>query len=276
MLNSKTISIFAMLVCLPQHALALDLASYRAVYDLQPVRIEQGGKVQPIDGELAYEVAGSQCAGWTVFTQLKNRMAQAEQGLQTTGIKSRSYETDDGLSMTVSQQESVDGRLADDSEVKIGKAEASAESKGNISGSKTSSFSLKPEVIFPTEHQRRLLAAAAKGLTRDVSMVYDGSDAEKTFRIITFISKRHEPAAQPRDDLSSLASLASWTFQLGYYPAADEQADTPEFQTTFNMFENGITTEMLFDYGAYAMKAKILQLQMMPAAPCPTTVQKPQ
>ena len=274
MLKHKTICIFAMLVCLQQQALAIDLASYRAVYDLQPVRIEQGGKAQPIDGELAYEVAGSQCAGWTVSTQLKNRMAQAEQGLQTTDIKSRSFESDDGLSMTVSQQESVDGRLSDDSEIKIGKVEVSAESKGTISGSKASSFSLTPEVIFPTEHQRRLLAAAAKGLTRDVSTVYDGSDNEKTFRIITFISKRHEPAAQPRDDLSSLASLASWTFQLGYYPAADEQADTPEFQTTFNMFENGITTEMLFDYGTYAMKAKILKLEMMPAAPCPTTLQK--
>ena len=260
-----------MLVCFPQHALAIDLASYRAVYDLQPVRIEQGGKVQPIDGELAYEVAGSQCAGWTVSTQLKNRMAQAEQGLQTNDNKSRSFETDDGLSMTVSQQESVDGRLSDDSEIKIGKAEASAESKGNISGSKTSSFSLKPEVIYPTEHQRRLLAAAAKGLTRDVSTVYDGSDNEKTFRIITFISKRHEPAAQPRDDLSSLTSLASWSFQLGYYPAADEQADTPEFQTTFNMIENGITTEMLFDYVASAMTAKILELEMSPAEHCTTT-----
>jgi hypothetical protein len=274
MLNSRTITIFAVLACVAQPALAMDLASYRAVYDMQPARIEQGGKLQPIDGRLAYEVAGSECAGWTVSTQLRNRIAQPEQGLQTTDIKSRSYETDDGLSMTVTQQESVDGRLSDDSEIKIAKAGAGAQSKGSISGSKSLSFSLKPDVIYPTEHQRRLLAEAAKGVTRDVSTVYDGSDNEKVFRIVTFISKKHEPTAQTQDDLSSLASLASWTFQLGYYPVADEQADTPEFQTTFNMFENGVSTEMLFDYGSYAMKAKILQLQMLPAAPCPTTEQK--
>lgn len=263
-----------MLVCLPQQAFAMDLASYRAVYSLQPVRIEQGGKVQPIDGELAYEVSGSKCAGWTVSTQLKNRMAQAEQGMTTTDIKSRSYETDDGLSMTVSQQEGVDGKLSDDSEIKISKAQANAESKGTISGSKSLNFTLKPDVIFPTEHQRRLLADAAKGLNRDVSTVYDGSDDDKVFRIVTFISKKHDPMPQQRADLSSLSSLAYWTFQLGYYPAADAQADTPEFQTTFNMFENGVTTEMLFDYGNYAMKANILQLQMMPAAPCPVAEQK--
>ncbi|HEY5363385.1 MAG TPA: DUF1849 family protein [Aestuariivirga sp.] len=271
MIHTKTITIFTLLLCLPQPAFAMDLASYRADYDLQPVRIEQGGKVQPIDGQLAYEVAGSDCAGWTVSTQIKNRIAQAEQGLQTTDIKSRSFETDDGLSMTVSQQESIDGKLSDDSEIKVAKPEIGAPSKGNLNGSKSLNFSLNPEVIYPTEHQRRLLAAAAKGLTRDVSTVYDGSDGEKVFRIVTFISKKHEATAQPRGDLSALDSLASWTFQLGYYPVTDEQADTPEFQTTFNMFENGVSTAMVFDYGNYAMKATISKLEMLPATPCPVS-----
>ena len=247
---------------------AMELASYRAVYDLQPVRIEQSSKSQPIDGQLAYEVMGSNCAGWKVATRLMNRTSFIDQGMRVTEVKSQSFEPSDGLSMSISQQESVDDKLADDAQIKVRKAMSNAIAKGEVSGSKSLNFSLPPDVIFPTQHQIKLLAAAEQGLSRDVSTVYDGSEGAKQFRIITFIGKRRAPADTQNKELSSLSNLASWSFQLGYYPVDDEQIDTPEFQATFNMYENGVSTEMLFDYGSYAMKAHVTKFEVLPVSVC--------
>ena len=268
MLKTFFIATAPLLLISATHSFAMDLASYRAVYDLQPVRIEQGSKAQPIDGRLAYEVTGSNCAGWTVASHLLNRTVQAEQGMRVSEIKSQSFEPADGLSMSVSQQESIDDKLADSAEIKIGRLSAGSEAKGILSGSKSLNFSLGSDVIFPTQHQKKLLQAAQDGLTRDVSMVYDGSDGAKQFRIITFIGKKRSPAESQDKNLSSLATLASWSFQLGYYAADNSQSESPEFQATFNMYENGVSTDMLFDYGTYAMKAHVTQFESLPSSAC--------
>jgi len=268
MLHTKVITTIGFLLCLTQQAMATDFASYRAVYELQPIRIDQGLKVTPIDGELAYEVNGSECAGWTVTSDLLNRSAEAELGMRVSEIKSQSFETNDGLLMTVSQQETVNSHLVDNQEIKIHKDAPDATASGTVAGSKSLNFTIASGSIFPTQHQKKLLEAAMKGETRDVSNVYDGSDGSKQFRIVSFIGKKHPAAEQSRPELAPLSKLASWSLQLGYYPIDDSQTETPEFQATFNLFENGISTEMLFDYGSYAMRAKLSKLEILAAPKC--------
>jgi len=276
MLKTKIILSSAVLFNISGASLATDLVNYRAVYDLEPTHIDQGVKAQPIDGKLAYEVAGSDCLGWTVTSDLINRTSEQEMGFRVSESKSRSYESGDGLSMTVSQQELLNDRLSEDDEIKVQRTTTSDEAKGSMSGSKKLEFTLAPDLIFPTQHQKHLLAAAAKGETHDVSQVYDGSDGVKQYRIITFIGPKRPPQEQAQPELAGLSKLASWVFQLGYYSMDDIQADAPEFQATFIMYENGLSTEMLFDYGNYAMKAKYSHMELLPTPPCEAVVAKPQ
>ena len=276
MMRTKSNILFVFLLCLSSPVKAMELASFRAVYDLQPARIDQGSKSQPIDGKLAYEVSGADCAGWTVTSQYLNRSSQAEQGLRTAQIKSRSFETPNGLSISVSQQQSVDDKLVDDQQIKARRQSAGAVINGSVTGSKTLNFQLAAGVLYPTQHQKKLLELAQQGITRDVSTIFDGSDGAKLFRIITFIGKKRPPTEQLKPELAPLSKLASWPFQLGYYSNDDDQTDAPEFQISFNMFENGISTEMLFDYGSYALKSQISRLEMMAAAPCISSEEQPQ
>jgi len=255
---------------------AMELSNYRAIYSLEPSRIEQGMKITPIDGRLAYEVVGSNCLGWTVISDLVNRSAQQDQGLRLSEIKSHSFETPDGLRMSVSQQEIVNERLVDDQEVKAIKPALKSVGKVALTGSKTLNFDLAAEAIYPTQHQQKLVEAAMRGETRDVSTIYDGSDGSKQFRVVTFIGKKRPPAEQSQPELASLSKLASWSFQLGYYALNDGQGESPDFQATFNMFENGVSSEMLFDYGSYAMKAKITKLENLNSPPCEVEKAKPQ
>jgi len=276
MLQNKIIPPLAALLVFAHAAAAQELANYRAVYDMEPTYIEQGVKAMPLDGQLAYEVTGSDCKGWTVTSDLVNRATDQATGLRVSEIKSRSFETGDGLTMTVSQQESLNDRLTDDQEIKYTREAVNSEGAVNITGSKVLSFKIPPEALLPTQHQKHLLDIANKGATHDVSLVYDGSDGDKQYRIISLIGPKRLPVTQTAHELSGLSNLASWSFQLGYYPIDDNKSDTPEFQASFIMYENGVSTEMLFDYGTYTMKAKYTHLELLPAPACPSTDKKPQ
>ncbi len=254
-------------------AAAVELGTYRALYAFQPSRVEQGAVSQPIDGEIAYEVRGSDCAGYTVDSNFLNRFIDGDSGTRVIDLKSTSFESSDGLQLQVSQSQTVNKQLADQENITVKRTAPGTDAQGNLTGSKKDSFTVKGEMLFPTAHQKKLLAEAAAGVKRDVSLVYDGSDGKKQFRIITFIGNKREPGTYPKDlanpEAAKLQTMASWPFQLGYYPVDNPNAEEPEFQATFNMYENGVTTEMLFDYGNYAMKGQLTKLDLVPPEPCP-------
>ena len=255
-----------------QQVQALDLATYRALYEFEPARVDQAAQSRPIDGRLAYEVAGSECAGYTIDSRFANRFSDAEQGARTIDLQSSTYESSDGLQLEVTQKQLVNGETADDQRISIARDGLSAAGKGEIKSNKPKTFSLSPEVLFPTAHQKKLLSLAQAGATRDVTSLYDGSDGDKQYRVVTFIGKRRPRGTYEADAknpaLNDLLQQDSWSFQLGYYPLDDGQAEAPEFQANFNMYENGVSTEMLFDYGSYAMRGKITRLEMTTADKC--------
>lgn len=277
-MTSKLIAAGAMLL-LAMPAQAAQFAAYRALYTLEPARIDQSSTAVPLDGRVAYEVTGSECAGWSVDMRFATRFADGEKGSKIIDSRSHTFETADGLSMEANQQQYVNDSLADDQHISVHRATLGAEADAQQTGSKDAKFKVGPDMIFPSQHQAKLLAEAAAGQTRDVSMVYDASDGDKQFRIVTFIGKKREAgqtkADADKDFLAPLKKLANWPFQLGYYPTGDGQADSPEFQATFNMYENGITTEMVFDYGSYALKGTIASLELLPQDPCPGQAAQP-
>ncbi len=253
-------------------AAAMDLAVYRALYEFEPARIDQSSSTKPVDGRLAYEVRGSECAGFTIDSRFANRFIDGEQGSRLVDLQSSTFESSDGLQMEITQKQQVNKDPADDSRISVSRDAATAEGRGQVKGDKPKSFTLATDILFPTAHQKKLLALAQSGATRDVSTVYDGSDGEKQYRIVTFIGKRRPPGSYESDVSNPVAkdlkTQSSWSFQLGYYPLDDKQAEAPEFQATFNMYENGVSTEMLFDYGNYAMRGKISRLELLPAETC--------
>ena len=259
--------------------LALDLATYRALYEFEPARVDQAAQSKPIDGRLAYEVAGSECAGYTIDSRFANRFSDGEQGDRTIDLQSSTHESSDGLQLEVTQKQLVNGEPADDQRISIARDGISAAGKGDIKGNKPKEFSLAEDILFPTAHQKKLLGLAQAGATHDVTNLYDGSDGERQYRVVTFIGKRRPSGTYDTDAknpaLNDLLKQDSWSFQLGYYPLDDKQAEAPEFQANFNMYEDGVSTEMLFDYGSYAMRGKITRLEMTTPDKCEGTQQRP-
>ena len=55
---------------------------------------------------------------------------------------------------------------------------------------------------------------------------------------------------------------------ISYY-AAEGSSETPEYQVTFDMYENGVATGLMLDYGDFVLSGKLTELTMLDVPECP-------
>ncbi len=251
---------------------AASLAPHRAVYDLDMLKSEKSSGFSSIKGRMAYELIGSTCEGWTVNFRIANEFAQTEGDTRLIDSQSTSWESSDGLEFRFSQTEFLNNQKQTEKRVNVARASGTVPAEGKISEPEAKEFKLPTDTVFPMVHQFRLLEAAEKGQTRDTSMIYDGSDMDKSFQAITFIGAKHLPGTIPADlenkQAEPLKTLNSWPITISYYPAEDKSADTPSYQVNLNMYENGVSTAITLDYGSFALKGQLANLEMLKAEPC--------
>jgi hypothetical protein len=254
-------------------AQASAVAPHRAVYDLQLLRTTQGANVGNVSGRMAYEVSGSECDGWTVSFRLVNRFDYKEGSPRLFDTQSSSWETGDGTEMNYSEKEFVDSKQESEKRVSVVRAGKDSAGEVSITLPQAKKTSIPPETIFPMRHQLRLMEAAAKGETRDVSLVYDGSDEEKTVRAISTIGKKVNAGEGKKDQdnaqAAPLQSLPSWPVTIGYYSTDEENSETPLYQINFDMYENGVSNSLVMDYGSFALSGKLAHLELLKAETCP-------
>lgn len=251
-------------------AAASSIASHRAVYDLSLARASEGAGMSSVTGRLAYEVQGSACEGWTVNFRMANRFAPAEGEVRMTDMQSTSYESGDFLDMRYTHKEFVNGSLMTESRIKASRAGVAAEGLAEKEGANTS-LTIPGGALFPMQHQIHLMDVAGQGGTHDSSILYDASDNDKVFRVISFIGKPKGPGQNVRDlanpAASALAGLLSWPVSISYYPMQGAE-DTPDYQISFDLYENGVATGLLLDYGQFALKGQLLKLETFETGAC--------
>jgi hypothetical protein len=268
----KRVLLTAVFVGLAPAAFASVVAPHRAVYDLVLLRTSQSANLGSVSGRMAYEVSGSECDGWTVSFRLVNRFDYKEGTSRLFDTQSSSWETGDGKTMNYSQKEFVDNKQESEKRLSVARADKSSVGEVSIALPKEKKVSISAETVFPMRHQLRLMDAAAKGETRDVSLVYDGSDEEKTVRAISTIGKKVNAGAGKKDkdnpQAAPLLSLPSWPVTIGYYAADEINAETPLYQINFDMYENGVSTGLVMDYGNFALSGKLAHLELLKAESC--------
>jgi hypothetical protein len=174
--------------------------------------------------------------------------------------------------MNYSEKEYVDNKQEGEKRLSVARADMNSAGEVSISLPKEKKISISAETVFPMRHQLRLMEAAAKGETRDVSLVYDGSDEEKTVRAISTIGKKINAGEGKKDkdnaQAAPLRSLSSWPVTIGYYPSDESNAETPLYQINFDMYENGVSTGLVMDYGNFALAGKLAHLELLKAETC--------
>jgi hypothetical protein len=268
----KRLLLTTVFVALANQAMAAAVVPHRAIYDLEMIRTAQGANIGNVSGRMAYEITGSQCDGWTVSFRLVNQFQYKEGESRLIDTQSSSWETGDGKEMNYSEKEFIDSKPEGEKRLAVSRAMKDGEGEGRITLPKESNFTISRETIFPMHHQLRLMDAAAKGETRDVSLIYDGSDEEKSVRAITTIGHKVNPGESKEDrvnpNAADLQKLPSWPVSIGYYSTDESSAETPLYQISFDMYENGVSTGLVMDYGNFSLSGKLAHLEFLKPETC--------
>ena len=268
-MNRLILSSASFVVLCTAPAWAATLAPHRAYYDLEMKRVESGSNITNVTGKLAFEISGSSCDGYAINYRIANRVRYVEGGTQVVDIQMTSWESGDGLQLDVTQKQFMDSRLTSESRIKVTKDTAESPGKGLITKADTKDFETKAAALFPTHYQLNLMDAALRGESRTVATVYEGSEDEKSMRAISFIGAKKPVTGLPQAETGALSQAAAWPVTVSYYAEDARDDEQPLYQASFLMLDNGISTNLVLDYGNYALSGKLTKLELLKADSCP-------
>jgi EipB-like len=248
------------------------LAPHRAFYTLEADRLDDKGGISAIAGKLAYEITGNDCDGYAVSYRIANRYVQGEGSPQTQDIRLSSFESGDGLELDMKQKQFLNGSLESDTRVKAKKPKDGGVVSGELESKENKSFEIDGKAIFPTAFQKQLVLDAEKGETRSAAIVFEGADDLKASRAVSFIGmKKPVGTLAVGADAATLATLnnqPSWPITVSYFNLDAKGDEQPTYSASFTMLENGVSTDLVLDYGSYSLKGKLEKIEMLKAETC--------
>ena len=267
----KTVLPILTLLLLASGAHAASVVPHRAIYDLTLLRASDKASLKDATGKLAFEIDGSICDGFTVNFRMATKYRQ-EDGVSVIDTLSTTYENGASTELRHQSKESVNGTVRDSERIKLTRPTVDAEGTGELKSKPNEPFKVPAGAALPMQHQMRLMALGEKGGGRDSSIVYDGSDGTKSFNAISFVGKQKPPGSIARDAenpaAKALKANAAWPMTVSYY-AMDGDAELPEYQVSFDMYDNGVVTGLVLDYGDFVLSGKLADLKLLDKPSCP-------
>lgn len=250
---------------------AATVAPHLAVYDLSMLKVNEGATLQSASGRLAFEIEGSTCEGFTVSFRMATKYRPKEGEVTLLDTSSTSFEGPGATDFRHQMKEKVDGAQRQEYRIKMTRPTPEAEGLGSISTKPDDPFTVPAGALLPMQHQLRLMTLGETGGGRDSSVVFDGSDEGKSFRAIAFVGKEKPAGSLARDAANPAAAplkaLGAWPVTVSYF-ALDGSSETPEYQVSFDMYENGVASGLVLDYGEFVLSGKLAELRMLETPDC--------
>ena len=243
------------------------LQAHRAVYDLSLEKASDRSGITGITGRMVYEFNGSPCEGYTVNFRFVTQVATAE-ATRLSDQQTTTYEDAKGKTFSFVTKSFTDQAL--DKEVK---GTATRNEKGvEVDLDKPEKSVLELGATrFPTQHLVELIDRAEKGEHFYETDIFDGSEnADKVMTTTVVVGKKAQ-ADKNDPELPALAKLATdkyWPVDIAYFDLSDKESgeEVPEYRISFKLHENGLTRDLVMDYGDFSMTGKLVNLALFDKA----------
>lgn len=244
-------------------ATASPIADHRALYELTLARTNQGSTVQGVSGQMILEVT-STCAAVAVNQMFRSDFWGVDARPKHTELRISSLEATNGTSFEFSLHNEVDGVVAEHFEGKALHGRPGAPGSITYANGAFASAQLPSGTLFPTMHLAQLLAAAEVGKKNLTVEVFDGAEKGKVYRAAAVIGRKDQ---RPADVPEQLAKLAHWRVMISYFPL-DSADPTPEYESSFDLYANGVSANVMLDYVEFAVRADLLELRLVEKPVC--------
>jgi envelope integrity protein B len=245
--------------------LAAEIMPHRALYTMTLGSTLADSGVVGATGAMDYEW-GETCDGWTIEQRYRLKMRYAESRDVDVTSTFVTWESKDGLRYRFNQRQTRNGEV--DQEVR-GEAKLDGPGKGGtavFTKPETQTLQLAPGVMFPSAHTILLIDKAKTGATFVTRQVFDGATDENAVQVSAVIGSK--VSADPvSEKLGPLVDRPGWRVRLAFFPV-DAKAEEPDYELGMDLLDNGVSRNMVIDYGDYSIRAKLDDIEPLGKPNC--------
>jgi hypothetical protein len=254
-------------------ASAVDITAHRALYTMSLAGSKTDSGVTGAQGQMGYQW-GETCDGWTVEQRYELTISYAES--QDVKIVSNfvTWESKDGLRYRFNQKETRNGTV--DEEIR-GSAQLDGPGKGGsitFEKPQPQTIKLPAGALFPSAHTILLIQKAQAGENFVSRQVFDGATVEGAVLVSAVIGPKIEPKVKAEPTAANdpvlddpVLQRPGWRVRLAFFPA-DTKAEKPDYELGMLLLDNGISRDMVIDYGDYTIKAKLNKIEPLGKPHC--------
>jgi hypothetical protein len=250
------------------------LVAHRAVYDLSLGEARGSSSVEAIRGRIVYDFSGNACKGYALKFRQVTQISASGGTANVSDLRSSTVEAEDGKSFRFQSQNYVNDKL--DTAID---GVATRGQEGDVAVAlqkpKVARFELPSGVVFPTAQVKAIVEAARAGRSVFQSQIYDGSDGgEKSYATLAVIGRKIAPDIVGEGAAAGRAELAGvdrWPVSISYFdPTRSKDGEqTPVYSIAFDLYANGISSNIRLDYNDFTLKGEMKLLEFLPQAACP-------
>jgi hypothetical protein len=241
---------------------------HRAVYEIGLAESQTSSGIATASGRLVFEVEGSACEGYRMTQRMVVQLADAEGEERLLDFRVTSFESGDGAIYQFSSRTYMNDRVVEEVEGVAERTSRGIDVRLESPGEKV--VQLDGAALFPSQHLHAILEAARSSQRFLSAEIYEGAGSGESADTATAIIGEAERAA-PSEPVTG--GKTRWPVSIAYFKNDEETGagsgeQLPTYQMSFKLYENGVTRDLVMDYGDYALSGTLRTLDPLEAAPC--------
>lgn len=249
-------------------ALRNDIAPHRAVYEISLARSESGSGVSSAKGRMVFEVTGSACDGYKMRQRMVVNIGDEEGNIGLLDFRVSTFESGDGSLYTFDSRTQMNDEVVESVEGEARRGAAAIEV--SLRQPTEKKVTLDSGVLFPSQHMQAIIDAALADQNFISTDIYEGAGTGDTSdEAATAIGH----ALTLSTDSPLRGGVRHWPVSVGYFEPTRKVQDglgeeLPSYQMSFTLYENGVTSDLVMDYGDYALSGSLQTIEPLNSPDC--------
>jgi len=243
---------------------AAQLVPHRAVYELTAKSAGGFGRSGALRGILTYELMDD-CDGWSVNQKAGLDVSGEGEGHRFEWSQA-TWEAKDGSSYRYFIKDSQDGNTGNQRRGELVYAKPGAD------GKLTTELPAKgeadvPPVLLPVQHTLALIDRAEAGDVVFLAKIFDATVDEKPVEISAGFGPALNAPKTKAEDFTQLKDVPSRHVDFAFF-VQNLPDGTPDFEQSIQLFDNGIVSQVSFDFGGLPVLGILRKLEVLEPQKC--------
>ena len=249
------------------------IVPHRAVYEIRLARTDEGSGVSTANGRMVFEITGNACQGYSMRQRMVVNIGDEEGNLGLLDFRITTFESGDGDVYSFDSRTTLNREVVEAVEGEARRVGSGVEVTLKQPSQKT--VKLEGDTLFPSQHLQKILDAALANRNFVSADIYEGAGTGEASDAASASIGRALDSGQGGP---LRTGIRHWPVSVGYFDQEEKEPEEgeaelgeelPSYQMQFTLFENGVTNDLIMDYGTYALSGSLEKIEQLPAPDCP-------